>query len=63
MSPRYDAAGNEYTAEDVLDAEELAEYYAAQADRPRSFRRPPVRVFPVLDDDGRDAEGYEWGAR
>lgn len=60
---RYDAAGNEYEPEDVLDAEELADYYAARGNRGRTYRPTRLQVFPALDEDGYDAEGYAWGAR
>lgn len=57
---RYDAAGNEYSAEDVLDAEELTAYHAHEPSR--SYRRTPARIFRALDDDGCDSEGWAHGA-
>lgn len=60
---RYDAAGNEFEPGDVLDAEELADFYAAQRDHRPAFRPPVSRIFPAVDEDGFDADGWAWGAR
>lgn len=61
MSPRYDASGDVYTAEDVLDAEELTEY--RKSEPARSYSRRPLCVGSALDAEGRDSEGFEWGVR
>lgn len=63
MSPRYDTAGNEYAAEDVLDAEELSDYYAARRIRGHRVSAPSLRIFPGVDRDGVDSDGFEHGAR
>lgn len=43
---RYDAAGNEYSPEDVLDAEELADYYDTKG---INWRRRPTPSWTVYN--------------
>lgn len=58
MSRYYDHAGDEIDWRDVCPEEGPPEPPA------RGMHRPRSRVLQrVLDDDGRDGAGYEWGAR
>lgn len=52
----YSASGEHVDPSDVLDAEEMADYLAAQRDRYSSFRRPPFRVLRT-DELGYDRDG------
>lgn len=56
-----DEHGERLDPRDVLAPDELADYYAHE--RGGSYSPPRLRVLSALDEDGRDAQGFEWGAR
>lgn len=57
----FDHNGDQVEPSDVLDTEELAAYERSR-NHSRPQRVPHPRLFPSIDADGDDVDGFAWGA-